>query len=88
VNALLQAAGATMKLDTNGIDITDFIFSMKGLAGADLVLLKTNAGFFNPTEGGGAEALDAQTMAMFRAARDDKLGQFVLENPSVLNNDG
>jgi LCP family protein required for cell wall assembly len=87
LRGLMQAAGETMRLDTNGVEITDFIFTLKGLAGADLVLLKTNGGEFNPTTGG-AEALDLETKKMLEAARDDTLGQFLLENPHLVNNDG
>jgi LCP family protein required for cell wall assembly len=87
INALMKAAGETMRLDTNGVQLTDFIFTLKGLAGADLVLLKTNGGEFNPTVGG-AEALDVKTKEMFQAARDDRLGPYILENSQLVNNDG
>jgi LCP family protein required for cell wall assembly len=88
LRGLMQAAGQTMRLDTNGVDINDFIFTLKDLAGADLVLLKTNNGNFNSINGGGAETLDADTKAMLKAASEDKLGPFLLENPGLVNNDG
>jgi anionic cell wall polymer biosynthesis LytR-Cps2A-Psr (LCP) family protein len=86
VNALIKAAGKSMLLDTNNVPLINFLFTMKDLGGADIVMLKTNGGWFN-SNGSGKEALSADSMAMFRAARDDTLGQFVLENPEFVNNE-
>ncbi|MFC7244803.1 LCP family protein [Catellatospora aurea] len=84
VNALMKAVGESMILDTHGVPLIDFMFSLKDLAGADLVLLKTNAGWYN-SSGSGGEALSSNTMQMFRAAKNDQLGQFALLNPEFVN---
>ncbi|MEU8000570.1 LCP family protein [Catellatospora sp. NPDC049111] len=84
VNALMKAVGESMILDTHGVPLIDFMFSLKDLAGADLVLLKTNAGWYN-SSGSGGEALSSSTMQMFRAAKNDTLGQFTLLNPEFVN---
>jgi anionic cell wall polymer biosynthesis LytR-Cps2A-Psr (LCP) family protein len=86
IQALTKAVGQSMILDTKGRPLIDFLFSMKDLASADLVLLKTNAGWFNST-GSGGEALSQGTMQMFTAAKNDQLGQFVLLNPEFVNNE-
>jgi LCP family protein required for cell wall assembly len=84
INALMKAVGESMILDTHGVPLIDFMFSLKDLAGADLVLLKTNAGWYN-SSGSGGEALSSSTMQMFRAAKNDTLGQFTLLNPEFVN---
>ena len=61
----------------------DFLFNLKVIAGADLVTLKTNSGKFNGA-GDGSEALSAETLRMFEAAREDRLGAYVRDNPAVL----
>lgn len=48
-------------------------------------MLKTNGGTYNAT-GSGNETLDEQTLAMFRAIRQDKLAEFVFYNPEVISN--
>ncbi|GAA1635441.1 LCP family protein [Catellatospora bangladeshensis] len=91
VRELIQAAGKSMLLSLPaGMDVTDFLFTMKDLASADLVLLKTNAGYYKSVIVNGdykGERLDKTTEEMFRAAKSDKLGNFVLINPQVVNNE-
>ncbi|WP_230686451.1 LCP family protein [Catellatospora vulcania] len=84
INSLMKAVGESMILDTHGVPLIDFMFSLKDLAGADLVLLKTNAGWYN-SSGSGGEAISSSTMQMFRAAKNDTLGQFTLLNPEFVN---
>ena len=80
---LVKAAGSSLKLDTGGYNPADFLFNLKVLAAADLVTLKTNAGHFNGTKAG--ENLTNSTLEMFEAAKNDKLGEFIGDNPDFLN---
>ncbi|MBY8873654.1 LCP family protein [Micromonospora sp. PLK6-60] len=80
---IIKAAGESLVLDTGGAKMDDFIFTMRGITGNDLVMLRTNGGTYNST--GGREALDETTLAMFKAVKEDRLAQFVFENPSVLS---
>ncbi|MFI5834305.1 LCP family protein [Micromonospora sp. NPDC051300] len=84
LNALIKAAGKAFVLDTGGTSIEDFIFTMKGVTGNDLVALRTNGGTFNGN-GNNREALNQLSMEMFQAVKDDKLAEFVVNNPSVLS---
>ncbi|SCL15580.1 transcriptional attenuator, LytR family [Micromonospora rhizosphaerae] len=84
LNRLIKAAGKAFILDTGGVPIEDFIFTMKGVTGNDLTMLRTNGGTFN-SNGSGKEALNPLTMEMFTAVKDDKLAEFVFANPSVLS---
>ncbi|MGC1212587.1 MAG: LCP family protein [Micromonospora sp.] len=84
LNKLIQAAGKAFILDTGGVPIDDFIYTMKGVSGNDLTMLRTNGGTFN-TRSDGTEGLNQVTLDMFKAVKEDKLGEFVYANPSVLS---
>lgn len=84
LNKLIKAAGKSLILDTGGVPIDDFIFTMKGVSGNDLTMLRTNGGTYN-TRSDGTEGLNQLTLDMFKAVKEDKLGEFVYANPSVLS---
>jgi LCP family protein required for cell wall assembly len=83
LNGLIKAAGKAFVLDTGSASTADFLFTMRGVAANDLVLLRTNNGTFSGN-GEGREVLNPLSLEMFRAVKNDKLGQFILENPTVL----
>jgi LCP family protein required for cell wall assembly len=83
VNALIKAAGKAFVLDTGGVPVADFIFTLKGVAANDLVLLRTNNGTF-AGDGNGREALAPLSKQMFAAVRQDKLSNFIISNPGVV----
>jgi anionic cell wall polymer biosynthesis LytR-Cps2A-Psr (LCP) family protein len=83
VNSLIKSAGKAFVLDTGGVPVADFIFTLKGVAANDLVLLRTNNGTF-AGNGKGRETLTEESRAMFSAVRQDKLADFILSNPAVV----
>jgi LCP family protein required for cell wall assembly len=83
LNELMKAAGKAFVLDTGGASVADFIFTLRGVAANDLVLLRTNNGTFSG-DGEGREVLNPLSVQMFRAVKSDALGQFITENPTVL----
>jgi LCP family protein required for cell wall assembly len=83
VNSLIKSAGKAFVLDTGGVPVADFIFTLKGVAANDLVLLRTNNGTF-AGNGKGRETLTEESRAMFSAVRQDKLANFILDNPAVV----
>jgi LCP family protein required for cell wall assembly len=85
---ILAAAGSSLKMDTHGVPVEDFVFGMKNLAGSDLVALKTNGGTFAATSDGKGESVTSATKELFDAARTDQLGTFVMDHPSFLISDG
>jgi LCP family protein required for cell wall assembly len=87
VGQLIKAAGASLKMDTNGVPVDDFLFTLKTLAGSDLVALKTNSGTYAKAAVGDGEGITAATHELFTAARDDKLGEFIMANPQYLISD-
>ncbi|TBL30027.1 MULTISPECIES: LCP family protein [unclassified Micromonospora] len=84
LNELIKAAGKAFILDTGGVSVEDFVFTMRGVTGNELIMLKTNGGTFNGNESG-REALSEQTLDMFHAVKQDKLAEFVFYNPEVIS---
>ncbi|MFC7759372.1 LCP family protein [Catellatospora bangladeshensis] len=91
VNELIAAVGKSMLLSLpKGMGVTDFLFTAKDLASADLVLLKANDGTYASVVQNGeyhGEELTESTKDLFRAAAKDKLANYVLLNPQVVNNE-
>ncbi|GAB7036733.1 MULTISPECIES: LCP family protein [Catenuloplanes] len=87
LNGLVQAAGEAFILDTQGTPVVDFIYTLKGVAANDLMLIKTNNGQFRSVtdaNGSSAETLDSLSMDMLAAAKDGTLGTFLIENPTFI----
>lgn len=86
LNALIKAAGKAFTLDTGGVPIADFIFTMRGVTANDLTLLRTNGGTFNSRKVGNEarEELTPQSLEMFKAVKDDSLADFITAHPEVL----
>ncbi len=85
VKNVLAAAGSSLKMDTHVVDITDFIFGLKGLAGANLIPVKSNGGTFD-TQGSG-EGTTADTRQLFAAAAADKMAEFLAAHPKLVISD-
>ena len=83
VNALMKAAGKAFVLDTGGVPVADFIFTLKGVAANDLVLLRSNNGDF-AGNANGRESITPKTMAMYKAVKQDRLADFIIGNPDVV----
>jgi LCP family protein required for cell wall assembly len=86
LNNVIKAAGKAFVLDTQGIPVEDFIFTLRGVAANDLVLIKTNAGKFNTQKVNGQEfeQLSEESMQMLGAVRDGRLAEFVISNPQFI----
>jgi LCP family protein required for cell wall assembly len=83
VNQLIKAAGKAFVLDTGGTPVADYLFTMKGVAANDLVLLRTNNGTF-ASDGTGRERLTDESRQMFTALKNDRLGEYVIGHPGVI----
>jgi LCP family protein required for cell wall assembly len=86
VSKILSAAGSSLKMDTHGVGIDDFIFGLKGLAAADLIPIKTNNGTY--ASSGGGEGITAATKELFAAGAADRLGDFLVGHPEFVISDG
>lgn len=86
VRRVVQAAGRSFILDTNGRPLDDFIFTLKEVAAADLVMVKINGGEYRSLTIGKTsyQYLDEPSQRMFQAVADDQLGGFLIEHPQFL----
>ncbi|MFI5896864.1 LCP family protein [Actinoplanes sp. NPDC051513] len=85
---ILKAAGSSLKMDTHGVEVSDFIFGLKGLAAADLIPIKTNNGTYAKSELGNGEGIAQVTKDLFKATADDQLRDFLGQHPEMLISDG
>ncbi|WP_027345214.1 LCP family protein [Hamadaea tsunoensis] len=88
LSEIIAAAGSSLKMDTHGVPVNDFVFGLKNLAGTDLIALKTNGGTFATNAGNTGEAVTQGTKELFKAAANDNLGEFIAGNPEFLVGDG
>ena len=90
LNQVIKAAGKAFVLDTQGVPVQDFLFTLKGLAANDLVMVKTNNGTFNTVkiDGQSYEALSPESMGMLGAVRDGRLADFLISHPTFVQSTG
>jgi anionic cell wall polymer biosynthesis LytR-Cps2A-Psr (LCP) family protein len=90
LNRVISAAGKAFVLDTGGVPIADFMFTLKGVAANDLVMVKTNNGTYNGKRINGVsyEFMSDESMAMLHAVRDGTLAQFLLTHPKMIASGG
>jgi polyisoprenyl-teichoic acid--peptidoglycan teichoic acid transferase len=85
---LLTAVGKAMTVFQQGISLEDWAFGLKDLNPDDIVTLKTNAGQFHevkaPAGVGSSEGLTSDSVAMFQAAKNDTLNNFVITHTSFV----
>jgi LCP family protein required for cell wall assembly len=86
ISGLIKAAGKSLVLDTGSVSIPDFVLGLKSVAASDMVLLRSNNGTFAGTDDG-RELVTAKSAAMYKAAKQDRLDEFLLANPDVVANE-
>jgi len=84
---ILAAAGKSLRMDTHGVPVENFIFGLKGLAAGDLIPIKTNGGTYATAEDGG-ELISPDTRKLFEATAQDKLPAYLIRHPENLISDG
>jgi len=84
LDRVVKAAGQAFTLDTQNIPIEDFVFTLKGVAANEMVLVKTNAGRVNTLPGTSDELLTQESMDMLAAVRDETLFQFLSAHPHFI----
>jgi len=82
-----EAAGEALTIDTRGVPLEDFFFTLQGVTANDMVLVKTNAGKTNSLENG-SEALTEESKQMFQAVRDGTLMEWLTTHPHFIANTG
>ncbi|MEV4412890.1 LCP family protein [Catellatospora sp. NPDC049609] len=87
VNDLIRAAGGTLKIDTGHAELFDYLWTLRDLATADVIMLKTNNGMYHRAKVKGTQAISPQTLLMFQAARDGLLDEYVAAHPESVIGD-
>ncbi|MDG4775071.1 LCP family protein [Solwaraspora sp. WMMD792] len=89
IDRVITAAGKAFVLDTGGVPIADFVFTLRGITSNDLIMVKTNGGEFNPAgfSSTAAERLTPESLEMFDAVRTGTLDDYLLANPDAVQRD-
>jgi LCP family protein required for cell wall assembly len=85
---VMRAAGKALTLDTNGVELADWVFTLRNVTDNELVMLKTNGGKFNSSkapDGSDIEQLTDESQSMLAALGQDQLAQFALQHPDFVN---
>jgi anionic cell wall polymer biosynthesis LytR-Cps2A-Psr (LCP) family protein len=90
LNRVIKSAGKAFVLDTQGVPIEDFVFTLRGVAAGDLVTIKTNAGKVNPLKIKDVEyeQLSPDSMQMLAAVRRGRLADFLFSHPEFVDTTG
>ncbi|BEL11609.1 hypothetical protein Q0Z83_098000 [Actinoplanes sichuanensis] len=86
--AVLDAAGDSLTFDGGGSSVVDWGLALKGIDTGDMTLIKLPGGglFQNGTYLG--EQLEPSTARFFQAVAEDRIGAFLLDNPTYAAQDG
>jgi LCP family protein required for cell wall assembly len=84
LNRVMQAAGKAFVLDTGGVPVADYLFTMKDVAGSDLMTVRTNAGQVFTVPGGSDEALTAESKEMLVAFKNNTLLTWLASHPDFI----
>lgn len=86
VDKLIDAGGRMVIIDTGGVPMLDFIFTLKDIPINDLVMLRTNPGTFDSEMIGGISYvhLSEASQQLFSAVTSETLQEFVMAHPEFL----
>jgi anionic cell wall polymer biosynthesis LytR-Cps2A-Psr (LCP) family protein len=89
VARLRDAAGELLTLDLNGIDIKDWVWTLRDLRADDITMIKTYGGRFNGElyEGIWYEGLDQSLVDLLTAARTDSVFNFLASHQDWVADD-
>jgi anionic cell wall polymer biosynthesis LytR-Cps2A-Psr (LCP) family protein len=87
--ALVKSVGSALTVWNNGAKLEDWFFTLKDLAGNDIVMVKTNKGTYHSAqvEGTSAEGLSPDSKQMLAALRDKKLAEWLLNHTEWIGQD-
>ena len=84
LNRVIQKAGQAFVLDTQGVAIADYLFTLKDIKPADMISVRINAGQVNTIPGTSDEALTADSKQLLTALRDDLLPAWLQQHSDFL----
>jgi LCP family protein required for cell wall assembly len=80
VQALEKAAGDLLTLDLGDTRMIDWLWSLKSVTPNDVVMIKTNNGEFNSSDG--YQLLSDDSMKLLKSVHDDNVEQFLVTHPT------
>jgi LCP family protein required for cell wall assembly len=86
---IIHAAGPALTVDTNGVSIEDWLYTVRNLVDNEPIMLKTNAGKVSggQVNGQDVELLSDDSRSMFQAVKSDQLAAFVATHPDFVATD-
>lgn len=86
LDAMIDAGGKATVLDTGGVKLVDFVFTLKDVAVNDVVTIRTNPGTWGTVEIGGVSyvQLNAESVELFQSVSNESIAQFLLSHPEFL----
>jgi LCP family protein required for cell wall assembly len=89
LSSFISSIGKAFVFDGQGVALSDWIFTLKGISPSSIIAIKTNDGQFVPYTGpapDSRQALNADSVQLLQDARDDRVGtdlvgQFVIAHP-------
>jgi LCP family protein required for cell wall assembly len=87
LNRVMSAAGKAFVLDTQGVPLENFLFTLNGISANDLLMIRTNAGHTKTIPGSSDEALTDESMQMLEALKNNTLPDFVVNHPDFVASD-
>jgi hypothetical protein len=85
---VMNAAGRALTVDTQGIPIETWAYTLRNITDNELTMLKTNGGKVNSVLDpalGACELLTPESRELFEALNADRLDDFVLAHPDFVN---
>jgi len=85
---MMNAAGKAFTVDTHGVGIETWMYSLRNVTDRELMLLKTNGGRLNTLRDpvlGSCEILSRESRLLFAAMRTGTVAQFVAQHPDFAN---
>jgi LCP family protein required for cell wall assembly len=84
INSVLNSLGSALSFYNNGVSLTDWIFTLKGINPSKITMIKTNNGKFNSetVNGTSYEKLSDTSLQLFKSMADDDVASFVAANPT------
>lgn len=90
LDEVIRAAGSAVTFDGNGVDLVDWVFTLKDIKPSTITMIKTNGGNFNSKmiNGTDYEVLDENSTAALRAIAGDTIGEFLTAHPDMATSAG
>jgi LCP family protein required for cell wall assembly len=83
LSTVISAAGKAVTLDTGGVGLDDWLYTLRGIDASKLVTIKTNGGQFNneTINGTAYEILNDTTLQLLHDVATDTVDQFAAAHP-------